>query len=176
MWVPVEMKKMLKFLDSFSIKTTSSSLLITLEYKWDFAFDQSHSISSSKQRKYKNMCKRALQYPQVETPPPQPFLQSLKNTLNEILFADDPFRKIRNESKTSKKIELVLRHVFPILEWARGYNLNYLKSDVISGITIASLAIPQGISYAQLANLPPILGLCTFFLLSFYFILQRRVS
>ncbi|KAF8116495.1 hypothetical protein N665_0017s0051 [Sinapis alba] len=109
------------------------------------------------------MCKRALQYPQVETPPPQPFLISLKNTLNEILFADDPFRKIRNESKTSKKIELVLRHVFPILEWARGYNLEYLKSDVISGITIASLAIPQGISYAQLANLPPILGLYSSF-------------
>lgn len=167
---------MLSFLTPFLLKTTSSSLLITLEYKWDFAFDQSHSISSSKQRKYKNMCKRALQYPQVETPPPQPFLQSLKNTLNEILFADDPFRKIRNESKMSKKIELGLRHVFPILEWARGYNLDYLKSDVISGITIASLAIPQGISYAQLANLPPILGLCTFFLLSFYFILQRRVS
>ncbi|KAL1225117.1 Sulfate transporter 3.2 [Cardamine amara subsp. amara] len=103
--------------------------------------------------------KKASQYHQVEIPPPQPFLKSLKNTLNEILFADDPFRKIRNESKTSKKIELVLRHVFPILEWARGYNLEYLKSDVISGITIASLAIPQGISYAQLANLPPILGL-----------------
>ncbi|KAL0846218.1 hypothetical protein Bca101_019464 [Brassica carinata] len=109
------------------------------------------------------MCKRALQYPQVETPPPQPFLISLKNTLNEILFADDPFRKIRNESKTSKKIELGLRHMFPILEWARGYNLEYLKSDVISGITIASLAIPQGISYAQLANLPPILGLYSSF-------------
>ncbi|KAF2572749.1 hypothetical protein F2Q70_00000133 [Brassica cretica] len=109
------------------------------------------------------MSKRALQYPQVETPPPQPFLKSLKNTLNEILFADDPFRKIRNESKTSKKIELGLRHVFPILEWARGYNLDYLKSDVISGITIASLAIPQGISYAQLANLPPILGLYSSF-------------
>ncbi|KAG7553192.1 SLC26A/SulP transporter domain [Arabidopsis thaliana x Arabidopsis arenosa] len=103
--------------------------------------------------------KRSSQYHQVEIPPPQPFLKSLKNTLNDILFADDPFRRIRNESKTSKKIELGLRHVFPILEWARGYNLEYLKSDVISGITIASLAIPQGISYAQLANLPPILGL-----------------
>ncbi|CAH8352475.1 unnamed protein product [Eruca vesicaria subsp. sativa] len=109
------------------------------------------------------MCKRVLQYHQVETPPPQPFFKSLKNTLNEILFADDPFRKIRKESKMSKKIELGLRHVFPILEWARGYNLEYLKSDVISGITIASLAIPQGISYAQLANLPPILGLYSSF-------------
>ncbi|KAE8685520.1 Sulfate transporter 3.2 [Hibiscus syriacus] len=37
--------------------------------------------------------------------------------------------------------------------------LQFFKSDLISGITIASLAIPQGISYAKLANLPPILGL-----------------
>ncbi|CAH2071918.1 unnamed protein product [Thlaspi arvense] len=107
------------------------------------------------------MCKRASQCHQVEIPPPQPFLKSLKNTLSELLFADDPFRKIRNESRTLKKIELGLQHVFPILEWARHYNLEYLKSDVISGITIASLAVPQGISYAQLANLPPVLGLCT---------------
>ncbi|KFK30874.1 hypothetical protein AALP_AA6G037000 [Arabis alpina] len=107
--------------------------------------------------------KNATQYHKVEIPPPQPFLKSLKNTLNEILFADDPFRKIRNESKTSKKIKLGLIHVFPILEWARDYKLEYLKSDLISGITIASLAIPQGISYAQLANLPPILGLYSSF-------------
>lgn len=123
------------------------------------------------------MCsKKASQYHQVEIPPPQPFLKSLKNTLSEILFADDPFRKIRNESKTSKKIKLGLRHVFPILEWARGYNLKYLKSDVISGITIASLAIPQGISYAQLANLPPVLGLCKLSSSSNYFrfLLQKK--
>ncbi|RVW17015.1 putative sulfate transporter 3.3 [Vitis vinifera] len=35
-----------------------------------------------------------------------------------------------------------------------------LQSDIVSGLTIASLAIPQGISYAKLANLPPIVGLC----------------
>ncbi|KAF2323317.1 hypothetical protein GH714_034599 [Hevea brasiliensis] len=36
-------------------------------------------------------------------------------------------------------------------------------SDIISGLTIASLAIPQGISYAKLANLPPIVGLYSSF-------------
>ncbi|KAK9984256.1 hypothetical protein SO802_033781 [Lithocarpus litseifolius] len=39
----------------------------------------------------------------------------------------------------------------------------FLKADLIAGITIASLAIPQGISYAKLANLPPILGLYSSF-------------
>ncbi|KAL0370486.1 UNVERIFIED_CONTAM: Sulfate transporter 3.1 [Sesamum angustifolium] len=39
----------------------------------------------------------------------------------------------------------------------------FFKADLIAGITIASLAIPQGISYAKLANLPPILGLYSSF-------------
>ncbi|KAJ7962968.1 putative Sulfate transporter [Quillaja saponaria] len=41
--------------------------------------------------------------------------------------------------------------------------IELLRSDVISGLTIDSLAIPQGISYAKLANLPPIVGLYSSF-------------
>ncbi|KAH6757379.1 hypothetical protein C2S51_038853 [Perilla frutescens var. frutescens] len=52
---------------------------------------------------------------------------------------------------------------FPIIEWGRHYTLQFFKADLIAGITIASLAIPQGISYAKLANLPPILGLYSSF-------------
>lgn len=54
-------------------------------------------------------------------------------------------------------------YVFPILEWAPKYSFGLFKSDLISGITIASLAIPQGISYAKLANLPPLMGLYSSF-------------
>ncbi|PQQ07878.1 hypothetical protein Pyn_07961 [Prunus yedoensis var. nudiflora] len=52
---------------------------------------------------------------------------------------------------------------FPIFQWGPEYNVKLLKSDVISGLTIASLAIPQGISYAKLASLPPIVGLYSSF-------------
>jgi sulfate transporter 3 len=34
------------------------------------------------------------------------------------------------------------------------------RFDLLAGITITSLAIPQGISYAKLAEIPPIIGLC----------------
>ncbi|KAL1059894.1 hypothetical protein V6Z11_1Z144500 [Gossypium hirsutum] len=53
---------------------------------------------------------------------------------------------------------LGLQYFLPILEWAPRYSFQFLKSDLVAGITIASLAIPQGISYAKLANLPPILS------------------
>lgn len=101
----------------------------------------------------------------VAVPPPQPFFKSLKYSLKETFFPDDPLRRFKNQP-ASKKFVLGLQYFFPIFEWAPNYTLQFMKSDLIAGITIASLAIPQGISYAKLANLPPILGLCGYYLLA----------
>lgn len=98
----------------------------------------------------------------VAIPPPQPFFKSLKNNLKETFFPDDPLRQFKNQS-ASRRFSLGLQYIFPIFEWGPRYSWNFLKSDLIAGITIASLAIPQGISYAKLANLPPILGLYSSF-------------
>ncbi|KAL3647839.1 Sulfate transporter 3.1 [Castilleja foliolosa] len=95
-------------------------------------------------------------------PPPQPFVKSLKNTLKETFFPDDPLRQFKNQSP-GRRLALGLQYFFPILEWGPRYTWQFFKSDLISGITIASLAIPQGISYAKLANLPPVLGLYSSF-------------
>ncbi|XVE77820.1 hypothetical protein DITRI_Ditri13aG0093100 [Diplodiscus trichospermus] len=99
----------------------------------------------------------------VAIPPPQPFFKSFKNSLKETFFPDDPLRQFKNK-KTSRKFILGLQYFLPILEWGPRYSFQLLKSDLIAGITIASLAIPQGISYAKLANLPPILGLYSSFI------------
>ncbi|KAG7025507.1 Sulfate transporter 3.1, partial [Cucurbita argyrosperma subsp. argyrosperma] len=81
-------------------------------------------------------------------PPPQPFVKSLKNSLKETFFPDDPLRQFKNQP-AARKVLLGLQYFFPVLEWGPRYRLALLKSDLISGITIASLAIPQGISYAK---------------------------
>ncbi|XP_058745934.1 sulfate transporter 3.1-like [Vicia villosa] len=99
----------------------------------------------------------------VEIPPPQPFLKYMKYAMKDIFFPDDPLRRFKNQP-ASRKLVLGFQYLFPIFEWAPNYTFQYLKSDVIAGITIASLAIPQGISYAKLANLPPILGLYSSFI------------
>ncbi|XAR61174.1 hypothetical protein NMG60_11034803 [Bertholletia excelsa] len=99
----------------------------------------------------------------VAVPPAQPFFKSLKMSLKETFFPDDPLRQFKNQTR-SRKFILGLQYVFPILEWGPRYTLKFLKADTIAGITIASLAIPQGISYAKLANLPPILGLYSSFI------------
>ncbi|KAL6968283.1 Sulfate transporter 3.1 [Sarracenia purpurea var. burkii] len=98
----------------------------------------------------------------VGIPPPQPFFRSLKSSLKETFFPDDPLRQFKNQPP-SRKLILGLQYLLPILEWGPRYSLDFFKADLIAGITIASLAIPQGISYAKLANLPPILGLYSSF-------------
>lgn len=98
----------------------------------------------------------------VEVPrEPTPFFKSVKKSAKEILFPDDPFRQFKNQP-VSRKLVLGLQYFIPILEWAPRYTFEFFKADFIAGITIASLAVPQGISYAGLANLPPIMGLCEF--------------
>ncbi|KAK9083731.1 hypothetical protein Scep_030202 [Stephania cephalantha] len=99
---------------------------------------------------------------QVVVPAPRPFVESLKGSLKETFFPDDPIRQFKGQP-LSRKLVLGLQYFLPILEWAPRYTFQYFKADIIAGITIASLAIPQGISYAKLANLPPILGLYSSF-------------
>ncbi|KAG6530075.1 hypothetical protein ZIOFF_012296 [Zingiber officinale] len=98
----------------------------------------------------------------VDVPPEISAFQCLKLRLREFLFPDDSFHQFKNQPFL-KSLALALQYVFPIFAWGSDYTLSLLKSDVISGITIASLAIPQGISYAKLADLPPIVGLYSSF-------------
>ncbi|XP_020598542.1 probable sulfate transporter 3.4, partial [Phalaenopsis equestris] len=104
----------------------------------------------------------ALHIHKVSFPQRNKALQGLKKELGEVFFPDDPLHQFKNQPP-KKKILLALQYIFPILQWGSEYNLHLFKSDAISGLTIASLAIPQGISYAQLANLPPIIGLYSSF-------------
>jgi SulP family sulfate permease len=50
-----------------------------------------------------------------------------------------------------------LKQFFPFLEWQ--LSGEYLRADLIAGITVALVLIPQSMAYAQLAGLPPYYGL-----------------
>lgn len=98
----------------------------------------------------------------VAVPPKKSFSDSLSSTFKETIFPDDPFRQFKNQSP-SRKFVLGLQYLVPIFEWAPRYTFEFFKADLIAGITIASLAVPQGISYAKLANVPAIQGLYSSF-------------
>jgi SulP family sulfate permease len=52
-----------------------------------------------------------------------------------------------------------MRHFFPFLEWIPRYKTSFLKSDLLAGITVAIVLIPQGMAYALVAGLPAVYGL-----------------
>ncbi|KAI7986132.1 putative sulfate transporter 3.4 [Camellia lanceoleosa] len=103
-----------------------------------------------------------LELHRVCLPPHKTTFQKLRHRLSEIFFPDNPLHQFKNQTWL-RKLVLGLQFFFPVFQWGSSYSLDLLRSDVISGLTIASLAIPQGISYAKLANLPPIIGLYSSF-------------
>lgn len=49
----------------------------------------------------------------------------------------------------------------PIFQTVRTYQKRWLRPDAIAGITVAAVAVPQAMAYAQLAGVPLITGLYT---------------
>ncbi|CAB4267093.1 unnamed protein product [Prunus armeniaca] len=98
----------------------------------------------------------------VGLPPKQKLFKEFTNTIKETFFSDDPLRPFKHQPK-SRKFILGVQAIFPIFEWGRGYDLLKFRGDLIAGLTIASLCIPQDIGYSKLANLAPQYGLYSSF-------------
>ncbi|RRJ33999.1 SulP family inorganic anion transporter [Halocatena pleomorpha] len=57
----------------------------------------------------------------------------------------------------------------PISNWIRRYDRSWLRPDLLAGITVAAVIIPEGMAYASLAGLPAETGLyASFFAVSTY--------
>ena len=52
-------------------------------------------------------------------------------------------------------------HLVPGLHVISSYRRQWLARDVIAGVVLTTLLVPQGMAYAELAGLPPITGLYT---------------
>ena len=44
-------------------------------------------------------------------------------------------------------------------KWAVNYNRKYLSKDIMAGLIVSVLIVPQGMAYAMIAGLPPVYGL-----------------
>jgi sulfate transporter 4 len=65
-----------------------------------------------------------------------------------------------------KRMRLVdwIDTLFPCFRWIRTYRWSeYFKLDLMAGITVGIMLVPQAMSYAKLAGLPPIYGLYSSF-------------
>ncbi|MBV9410487.1 MAG: sulfate permease, partial [Acidimicrobiia bacterium] len=52
-----------------------------------------------------------------------------------------------------------MRRWLSVLDWLPGYQRADLPGDLIAGLTGAAVLVPQSMAYAQIAHLPPVVGL-----------------
>jgi len=57
-----------------------------------------------------------------------------------------------------------MSRIFPFLAWFKEYDAGKFRIDLLAGITVALVLIPQSMAYAQLAGLPAYYGLYAAFL------------
>ena len=64
------------------------------------------------------------------------------------------------ENKTKPQPNTLVRFL-PILSWLPGYERSWLRLDIIAGLTLWGLVVPEAMAYAGIAGLPPQAGLYT---------------
>ncbi|KAJ3214202.1 Solute carrier 26 [Clydaea vesicula] len=84
------------------------------------------------------------------------------NETNDDALSSPLLRSNNTPLETSFKNKL--KYYIPVLGWLPKYNSADLPNDITAGLTVATLLIPQALSYAQaLVKIPPVYGLYTCF-------------
>ncbi|KAL5474494.1 hypothetical protein EMCRGX_G026449 [Ephydatia muelleri] len=77
--------------------------------------------------------------------PPEPLLSGIKPPMSRQAW-----------------LRFLLTHI-PILHWTWTYKLQYFIPDIMAGLTVGVMHIPQGLAYGLLTGLDPVYGLYTSF-------------
>ncbi|KAG8732946.1 hypothetical protein FRC12_019028, partial [Ceratobasidium sp. 428] len=94
--------------------------------------------------KFKRFGKRIIGYPE------QPIPKTI-STLDYVQSA--------RETDVKGSILGYLSSLFPVLQWVTRYNLGWATGDIIAGLTVGLVLVPQSMSYAKIATLSPEYGL-----------------
>ncbi len=52
-----------------------------------------------------------------------------------------------------------MQKFLPFLQWLPNYKKTYFLKDLVAGLTVGIILVPQGMAYAMIAGLPPVYGL-----------------
>ncbi|KAG5927657.1 hypothetical protein E4U42_001979 [Claviceps africana] len=90
----------------------------------------------------------------------------LSKQTNDSFVEDSPTASqwLREQIPTQQEAAAYAKSLFPFLSWIGHYNLQWFSGDVVAGITIGAVVVPQGMAYALLARLEPQFGLYSSFM------------
>src|SRR5262249_13519404 len=64
-------------------------------------------------------------------------------------------------SNFSADFRCAARRFLPILAWLPAYRREWLLPDVLAGVALWAVMVPEGMAYASIVGVPPIMGLYT---------------
>ncbi|GIZ43650.1 hypothetical protein CKM354_000686700 [Cercospora kikuchii] len=71
---------------------------------------------------------------------------------------------LRDVIPSGKDVLHYCHNLFPFTKWILRYNAQWLYGDLVAGITVGAVVVPQSMAYAQLAQLPVEYGLYSSFM------------
>jgi MFS superfamily sulfate permease-like transporter len=70
-----------------------------------------------------------------------------------------PIHNSREHTASTAQTRGWLSHYLPILAWLPSYQRSWLRFDLIAGLTVWAVIVPEAVAYAQLAGVPAQAGL-----------------
>src|SRR5262244_650851 len=55
----------------------------------------------------------------------------------------------------------ILRRLLPVLSWLPSYRREWLLPDVLAGLAVWAVMVPEGMAYSGILGVPPVMGLYT---------------
>ncbi len=68
---------------------------------------------------------------------------------------------MNSAEKKQSRFRNVMHKVVPMTEWLPAYQKNWLRVDIMAGLAVWAMTVPQVLAYAGIAGVPPIYGLYT---------------
>jgi sulfate permease, SulP family len=53
----------------------------------------------------------------------------------------------------------MMQRLLPVLGWLPAYRRSWLLTDVLAGLAVWVIMVPEGMAYAGIVGVPPIMGL-----------------
>src|SRR5262245_60814536 len=69
------------------------------------------------------------------------------------------FRRARDGSMTEAASTAPAKRRVPVFDWLFAYDRGWLRGDLVAGLTVWAVLVPEALAYASIAGVSPVVGL-----------------